>query len=320
MELCDISKFETTIDIEKILNISTNYATDWEHFMIGTDHYLAVANFYNGTTYNIDSKIYKWNGSQFVEFQSIATHGAFNWKYFIIGTDHYLAVANYQNDISYNIDSKIYKWNGTQFVEFQSIATHGAEDWEYFMIGTDYYLVVANYLNKNSDIYKWNDNKFVEFQSILTDSASDWKHFMINSDHYLIVANDHNDKTHNIDSKIYKWDSNIDKFVLFQLIPTNGALDWEHFVIDNDHYLVVANCYNDLTVNKNSKIYKWNINTNKFDLFQSIPINGAFDWKYFVINNDHYLAVANYYNDLTGNINSYIYKINVSQNSKNITN
>jgi len=38
--------------------IATNGACDWESFEIGGEAYLAVANSYNGSTKNIDSRIY----------------------------------------------------------------------------------------------------------------------------------------------------------------------------------------------------------------------------------------------------------------------
>jgi hypothetical protein len=68
-----------------------------------------VANCFNDSTYNIDSKIYRWHGTSFVEFQSISTVGGADWEFFTIDSDRYLIAANYQNGSTYNIDSTIYK-------------------------------------------------------------------------------------------------------------------------------------------------------------------------------------------------------------------
>ena len=253
--------------------IATIGGIDWTHFEIGSDHYLAVTNFYNGSTRNINSKIYKWNGSSFDEFQNIATNGAFDFEHFIIGSDHYLAVANYNNNSTHNINSKIYKWNGSSFDEFQSIATNGAGNWTHFEIGTDHYLAVANYYNGstynlNSKIYKWNGvDEFELFQSIATNGSIDFEHFMINTNHYLAVANHYNGSTRNINSKIYKWNGS--SFAEFQSIATNGAHDFEHFMIDTNHYLAVANNYNGSTYNINSKIYR--ISDFQYDLSNLTP-------------------------------------------------
>jgi Concanavalin A-like lectin/glucanases superfamily/EPTP domain/PKD domain len=275
--------------------IPTDGARDWESFEIGGVLYLAVANYCSSYhNFNIDSKIYKWNGSSFVEFQAIPTNGALAWESFEIGGVPYLAVANSHNGSTRNINSKIYKWNGTLFVEFQAIPTNAASDWESFEIGGDTYLAVANFENGStrnidSKIYKWNGSSFVEFQAIPTNSASDWESFEIGGDTYLAVANQYNGSTHNIDSRIYKWNGS--SFVEFQAIPTNHAFDWESFEIGGDTYLAVANHYNDSTNNIDSKIYKWN--GTLFVEFQAIPTNGASDWESFEIGGVPYLAVAN---------------------------
>jgi len=72
-------------------SIPTSGAADWEFFTIGSDHYLAVANYYNDSTHDLDSKLYRWDGTSFVEFHSIPTNGARDWEFFTIGSDHYLA-------------------------------------------------------------------------------------------------------------------------------------------------------------------------------------------------------------------------------------
>jgi len=74
--------------------IPTSGALDWEPFNINDETYLAVANSGNGSSTNIDSKIYQWDGNSFVEIQSIPTIGAYDWESFVIDEATYLAVAN----------------------------------------------------------------------------------------------------------------------------------------------------------------------------------------------------------------------------------
>ena len=93
--------------LNEFQSIPTNGAYDGEFFTINNDSYLAVANMFDGSTYNIDSKIYKWNGTNFVEFQTILTNAALDWEFFTIGSAYYLAVANYSNDSTFKIDSNI---------------------------------------------------------------------------------------------------------------------------------------------------------------------------------------------------------------------
>lgn len=126
---------EQTTVFELYQEIPTIGALDWESFTINGEAYLAVANFHNDSTHNVDSKIYKWDGTSFIEFQSIPTNGAREWKSFEINGETYLVIANYYDGSSRNINSKIYKWNGISFVDFQEIPTAGAIDWEYFERG-----------------------------------------------------------------------------------------------------------------------------------------------------------------------------------------
>lgn len=95
--------------VEEQATIATNGAYDWEHFQIGTDHYLAVANHFDGSTFHLASKIYRWDGAAFVDAQPIPTSGVYDWEHFQIGTDHYLAVANYRDDSTYDVASKLYR-------------------------------------------------------------------------------------------------------------------------------------------------------------------------------------------------------------------
>jgi len=151
-----IYKWNTgTSQFDEIQSIPTNGAVHSKFFTIGTDNYLVIANHHYNTSYNTDSKIYKWNTgtNQFDEIQSIPTHGAMNWNNFTIGTNTYLTLANYSDDSSININSKIYKWNsGTnQFDEYLSVGTNGAMSWTPFTIGGKNYLALANLSNGSSN-------------------------------------------------------------------------------------------------------------------------------------------------------------------------
>jgi len=254
---------------------------------------------------------------KFVEFQTILTHGARDWESFSIDGETYLVVANANNDASYSNVSTIYKWSGSSFEEFQSIPTEGANSWESFTIGGTIYLAVANYrsdptYNVDSKIYKWNgaEGQFEEFQSILTSGAFHWESFTIDGQTYIVVANSYNDTTSTIDSVIYKWNDAAEQFEEFQTITTQGAYDWESFIIDGATYIAVANVGDDITFNVDSVIYKWNEVAEQFEEFQTITTQGAYDWESFTIDGLTYLALANYHDDTTREIDSKIYKWN----------
>ncbi len=109
-----------------------------------------MANYQDDSTRNVDSKVYRWNGTIFVEAQSIPTNGARDWESFVVDGDTYLGVASHHNDATYNIDSRIYKWNGTSFVGIVAIPTNGAYDWQSFTIDGKTYLAVANLHNDST--------------------------------------------------------------------------------------------------------------------------------------------------------------------------
>ena len=91
-----------------------------------------------------------------------------------------------------------------------------------------------------------------------------------------------------------------------QNIPTRGAIDWEYFSVDGDHFLAVANLYSAGSNNVDSVIYIRDAD-GKFVEFQRIGTTGAADWEYFNADGDHFLVVANRQDSSTRNIDSVVY-------------
>lgn len=98
-----------------------------KYFKIDDKHYLAVTNHKNGTSYRLNSVIYKWNLSQeqFTVFQNIETFGGNSISFFKILNEHFLAITNYYNGSSHSINSFIYKRNSGKLEKIQDIATEG---------------------------------------------------------------------------------------------------------------------------------------------------------------------------------------------------
>ena len=60
--------------VGEVQGISTKAALDWEHFAIGDEHFLVVANYKSGSNYNLDSVVYKYNAERSSDpFQSFQT-------------------------------------------------------------------------------------------------------------------------------------------------------------------------------------------------------------------------------------------------------
>ena len=145
----------------KLQSFQTYAALDVKSFSVNGSTFLAFANHRSGSgQHNINSPIYKWNGSHFVLFQSIPTRGAARLHPFTMCGQRFLGVASYyDNHNGYNTMSVVYRVSQEQFIEYQEIPTQGAHDMTSFQYKGHTYLVVVNRLNNkwniNSALYKW---------------------------------------------------------------------------------------------------------------------------------------------------------------------
>ena len=57
-----------------------------------------IANSTNGVSSKLNSMVYKWNGSSFVEFQAIPTNGGSAATTLVVDGKTYLSVGNLYND------------------------------------------------------------------------------------------------------------------------------------------------------------------------------------------------------------------------------
>ncbi|XP_051564788.1 thrombospondin-type laminin G domain and EAR repeat-containing protein-like [Myxocyprinus asiaticus] len=75
----------------KFQDIETNSALDWEYFTVGDDKFLVVANSYDGTSYSLNSVIYRWQGYEgFVPVHRLNTNGCRDWEFFNTTDGSYL--------------------------------------------------------------------------------------------------------------------------------------------------------------------------------------------------------------------------------------
>ena len=294
--------------------LGTHGGIDMEYFKIGDQHYLAVANHCDETSYRQNSVIYQWSLSQeqFVVFQSIETFGAQSFDFFEITNEQFLAISNYYDDSSFSINSFIYKWNSMKFEKIQEIATEGAVSSETFAISNETFIAFANHYTQEkrelvqSAVFKWSGQQFVKLQSFQTYAARDVKSFSDNGSTFLAFANYRSGSgQNNINSPIYKWNGS--HFVLFQSILTRGAAALHPFTMCSQTFLGVANHYVQRSFNTMSVVYR--VSQEQFIEYQEIPTQGAFGMTSFQYKGHTYLAVANrLINYDKYNINSALYK------------
>ncbi|XP_053732225.1 thrombospondin-type laminin G domain and EAR repeat-containing protein-like isoform X2 [Synchiropus splendidus] len=156
-----------------------------------------------------------------------------------------------------------------------------------------------------SGIYRWTRGSFQLHQNISTREARAWKHFSIDSQSFLVVAN--SGELQPELSFIYRWSRRRRKFQRHQKLETSVALDWEFFMIQNQSFLVVANHRQGLDHNIHSVVYRWNPNTELFEVNQTLSTSGAYDWEFFTVAGFHFLVVANTFDGLKTTINSRVF-------------
>ena len=292
--------------------IGTHGGHDVEYFTISGEHYLAVANVYNGTTYRLNSVIYLWKGTSFFAFQNIATKGGASFDFFTIAKEPFLTVCNHNDDSTSSINSIIYKWKNNMFEKFQEIATEGGRASAAFVINNESYIAFANAVTHSnlasSVVYKWSGKHFTKFQTLRTNRAMDVKSFYINDNVFLAIATQ--SLTINSDSLIFKWNGS--QFVLFQSISTLGARTWHSFVMCGQTFLGVANQQKILgsRYKKRFKIKSvvYRASGDHFTAYQKISTFGAIDMTSFEYKGYTYLAIANSGNYYRKNINSTLFR------------
>ncbi|XP_065105138.1 thrombospondin-type laminin G domain and EAR repeat-containing protein [Paramisgurnus dabryanus] len=163
--------------------------------------------------------------------------------------------------------------------------------------------------NLGSGIYKWTDGKFERYQNISTYDAQAFQYFTVGKKKFLVVANCRGMNAGDPElSVIYKWSSKKLKFIHYQTLNTYSARDWEAFQIQDEAFLAVANHrQGERNHNIDSVIYKWNPVTQFFEVNQTIPTSGAYDWEFFTIGPYYFLVVANTFNGKSTVIGSTIY-------------
>ena len=291
--------------------IGTHGGHDVEYFTISGEHYLAVANVYNGTTNRLNSVIYLWNGTLFVTFQNVATISGAYFHFFTIAKEPFLTVSN----LTYYAGSVIYKWKNNTFEKIQEIATVGCRASAAFVIKNESYIAFASDVTgeltnwPSSVVYKWSGKSFGKFQTLQKKQrAMNVNSFYINDHVFLAIATQSLDSDSN--SFIFKWNGS--QFVLFQFIPTLGARAWHSFVICGQTFLGVANQQEILgsRYNKryNIKSVVYRASGDQFTKYQKLSTIGAIDMTSFEYKGYTYLAIANSGSNNQKNINSTLYR------------
>lgn len=284
-----VYKLDPATGATLVATLPTTGATGLEHFTIGGDNYLAVA------SYRSDPD--PLNMVPLPPYVFAKSVGIYKWD-------------PSQNNGTGGFDSDAVKAGVNPL---QSIGAKGPQDIEFFEEGGERYLAIGSSFdggtyNLYTKIYRWDSASGSfgpEIQSLYSERPSRIIHFRINGALYLGIANSakmtiaQNDTTISTASKIYKWGAAVNGgnpgFAAHQSINTMGASDMEFFTIDGLSYLAIASSDE---MAANSRIYRWDAGTEKFDVnnnVQSFPGNSVVDFEYFYYGGSHYLAQSKAY-------------------------
>ncbi len=178
---------------------------------IDGESYLIVGENHGGGTHNINSRIYRWDGAQFTQHQAIPTNGAHFLESFSIDGQHYFFMPNHYNNSTRNIESHLYRWDGANYVIYQRMPTTGTISGNYHEIDGRHFLAVSS-ANDDTNIrlewnlYEWDGQEFGIFQQFYSEHGY-WIEMFQGADggHYLVNNNYSNASTHNLGSKVHRW-------------------------------------------------------------------------------------------------------------------
>ena len=228
--------------------------------------YWAVCNYYNGTTYNLTSYVYKITpGGSLTTFASAATSDCVNARLVFDNSGNlYWAVANQYNGTTRYLTSYVYKITPAGSLStYASVATIGAlglglvfdnDGNLYWGIGNQY---DGTTWNLTSYVYKITpDGSLTTLASQQTFGAFSSDLLFENNNLYWSISNYYNGTIYNFNSYIYKINMNGQKTTLSTISTTGG--NKMSLVFDNNKNLYCANAqyYNGSSYNLNSYVYK----------------------------------------------------------------
>lgn len=117
----------TTKMFLKFQDIVTYSAVDWEFFSVGDEHFLVVANSYDGASYSLNSVIYRWQGYEgFVPVHRLPTIGCSDWEFFTSDEGSYLMYSSAKAPLSKVFKLRIH-WGHKQLLSFCLFLSYATE-------------------------------------------------------------------------------------------------------------------------------------------------------------------------------------------------
>ncbi|HWJ34437.1 MAG TPA: hypothetical protein VNR70_04180 [Steroidobacteraceae bacterium] len=220
--------------------IPTFAAKQWNYFSFDGRHFLALA---QGVTipgaearHKRQSCIFEWDGTRFVEFQTLEGRWGYNWAYFELDGGRFLAYADHTSA------SSLYRWDGERFVVSQNFSEQGGRAFQFFEADQSAWLAFANIAGE-SILYRWDGGQFARHQTLGGPGGREFELIRTDQGLYLvricfIEGTPAAPKTDLI-SQIYRWDRG--QFVTIHEFATFGGTGAAAFEVDGERFLAVSN-------------------------------------------------------------------------------
>jgi hypothetical protein len=233
-------------------------AKQWHFFRIGRRAFLALA---QGLTLGSvqatnprSSRIYEWNGRQFVDLQTLDGMWGYNWESFEIAGQHFLAYADHVGD------STLLVWNGALFVPAQRFSHKAGRCFRYFTADGNHYVAFAN-IQGDSTLHRWDGQAFSLCQRLSGPGGREFCIVRGASGLYLVQINfiegEPSAPRTSLVSRVFKWTQR--EFELVEEFPTAGGTDAAVFSADDRLFLAVSNSLTpDVRFRTDTIIYQFN--------------------------------------------------------------
>jgi hypothetical protein len=219
--------------------IPTYAAKQWRHWRIGDRNFLGLAQGLVRPGHeeeNLESVVYEWDGTSFVEHQRIPSRWAYNWHTFTIGDQFFVAHADHLGP------SVLYRWDGEKLAPHQELVAASGRAFASFSDDDGDYLIVAC-IAAPSRVLRWDGERFADFQTL--DGLGARELAVLHLGERIVVVRINfilgtpADPLPLLDSQLYEWTGS--ELRIIATFPTCGATDVA-VLDDGDRLeLVVAN-------------------------------------------------------------------------------
>lgn len=239
--------------------VATFGAKQWRYFSIDEQHFLGLAQGVEqpGLTsqHPTTSRIYRWNGEKFTEFQILDGRWGYNWTFVTHGDQHYLAYADHL------ANSPILKWQDGSFQPLLKMPETGGRAFAFFQEGGELFGVFAS-ISGRTVFGHFIDEGFAVLQELGGAGGRELALLEHDGRRYLarvtFITGSREAPQTVQDSQVFVWEK--DRFQELHTFRTFGGTSCAWFIENQEPYLVVTNSLSaDVRFRNDTQVYRLSI-------------------------------------------------------------